>query len=478
MRSWTRSVGLLLVALAAVPMAGVFDVASANTELVPAARLVAPFIDISSGRDTFLLIVNVSPTFPLTRTPFNFTNLGNPGVTVGDSVGWGVHLEFYAASCTTNSRTVDMTPSDIDQLDLLVNPNLTGQLPGGPTTASQSGVEGRGWVDIDVRRTPAAATDPSVQANLLMGTVVISDFANDFALAFPMASSIGSAAHGLGAVIVQRSPAILWSGRYEPFPPRVFVPAYFAEGTGTGSAAGQVFSTFLAIAGPADGNWSGVDRDGNTSVNTGEAPGQIIGDGGTGGTLVNAPNSLLFDGCEQRIDRPIEGHYINNSLGSIFGAVNLNRANWTAANCSAKIFPGLDEFSGQPVGWVDIPNTALSRGTAGSSRPTSSSTGGIGVNRERGLVGVFVESVAGGTPTAFKLGDTTRLWGDCSFIQIEDAGSPGCAFGSFSGSGTSPNFTACDCSLVDNVCHLDTAASPTSFPTDLLSDGRCTPAND
>jgi len=467
MRSLTRSLVLLLLVLALVPMGGLIDSASANTELVPAARLVAPFVDISSGRDTFLLLTNVSSFLPLTRTPFSFANIGIPGVTISDSLGWGVHLEFYAASCATTSRTIDLTASDIDQLDLLVSPNMVGQLPGGPTTQFQSGVEGRGWVDIDIRRSPAAATDQSIQANVLMGTVVISDFAGDFALAYPMASSIGSAQQGVGGIIVGRAP-ITWTGRYEPFPPRVFVPAYFAEGTGTGSAAGQVFSTFLVIAGPADGNWSGVDsNDATANGNTGEPPGQVIGDGGQGGDLINIPNSLLFDGCEQRLDRALNGHYINNPLGTIYGAVNLNRANWTVANCTNKSFPGLDELSGQPVGWVDLPNTLTSKGTTTSStRPAASSTGGIGVNRPRGMVGVFVESVAGGTPTAFKLGDVTRLWGDCSFTQTESIvaeGKRNCE----TSNGISTETGDCECSFVDLVCHIDAAASPGSFPTNL-----------
>ncbi len=477
MKSSSRMLLLLMLLLAMAPMPGVINSASANTELVPAARLVAPFVDISSGRDTFLLITNISHFLPLTRTPFTFT-VGTPAVTIADTLGWGVHLEFYAATCATTSRTIDLSKQDIDQLDLLVSPNLTGQLPGGTATQFQSGVSGRGWVDIDIRRGSAGATDQSVQANVLLGTVVITDFANDFAFAYPMAADIGSAASGLGGVIVRRSPSILWSGRYEPFPPRLFVPAYFAEGTGTGGIAGQVFSTFLVLAGPADGNWSGVDGGtGAGDANTGEPPGQVIGDGGQGGDLINIPNSLLFDGCEEFADRSLNGHYINASLGSIYGITALDRANWTAANCTAHTFPGLDEFSGQPVGWVDLPNTLTSKGTnTGATRPTLSTTGGIGVNRVRGMVGVFLENVVGGTPT-LHLGDATRLWGDCSFTQSEQVletctNSPGLG-----------SSTTCRCSLVDTVCHIDTAQSEGGFPTDqvptstdsLGGTGRCDP---
>jgi len=458
MRAFTRL--MIVMLLVGAPLLGVMSSASANTELVPASRLVAPFIDISSGRDTFLLITNVSNWLPLTRTAFNIGPIGTPGVTVADTLGLTVHLEFYAANCTTSSRTIDLTPSDIDQLDLLVNPSLIGSLPGkSPATAFESGVAGRGWVDIDIRRAPGLALSQSVQANVLLGTVVISDFANDFAFAFPMAASVGSSATGLGGVIVTRSPAILWSGRYEAFPPRLFVPAYFAEGIGTGANLGQVFSTFLAVAAPADGNWSGIDsRDGNATLNNGEPPGLTIGAGGTiGGDLINIPNSILFDGCEEFQDRALNGHFINHSLGSIYSTVSLDRANWTAANCVNHIFPGLDEFSGQAVGWVDLPNGLLSNNVAG--RSSAATTGGIGVNRPRGMVGVFVENIVGGTP-ALHLGDATRLWGDCAFTQVEQANQP-CTYGE--AVGATP--VTCACSLVDTVCHLDTAQDPGGFPT-------------
>lgn len=465
MKSFTRV--LLLLLLVVAPVLGVVATASANTELVPASRLVAPFIDISSGRDTFLVLTNVSRFIPLTRTPFSVST-GSPAVTIASSLGWGVHLEFYDQTCSRTDRVVDLSPQDVDQLDFLVNPNMTGVLAGGTASATQSGVAGRAFIDIDVRTVPSQTGDPSVQANVLLGTVVISDFANDFALAYPAASSIGSAQNGIGNTIVTRDgsgTAVTWTGRYEAFPPRVMVPGFFAEGTGTGPNAGQVFTTFWVMAAPADGNWSGIDsNDPNGDLNTGEAPGQGIGDGGEGGLLISG-TGLLFDGCEHSISKPLTAHYLNNSLGAIFGTTNTDRANWTKANCDAGNFPGLDEFSGQAVGWVDFTNNITSKGTIGSTRPTSSTTGGIGVNRKRGIVGVFVENIIGGTP-ALHLGDVTRLWGDCSFTGDESVASATKRTCTNSGGGaTETTGSRCQCSLADTVCHLDTAPTPSTFPT-------------
>lgn len=62
---------------------------AANTELTPAARLVAPFFDISEGRDTFLILTNVSHRVHLDGTTFLCGPKG------ADTCGpFLVHLEF------------------------------------------------------------------------------------------------------------------------------------------------------------------------------------------------------------------------------------------------------------------------------------------------------------------------------------------------------------------------------------------------
>jgi hypothetical protein len=468
---------------------GAVGQAVANTELVPASRLLVPFFDISSGRDTFLILVNASRNVRLDGTTFSCA-AGGTGV----CGPFGVHLEFYGQTCQVINTSTFLTPGDIDQFDLATNPVIAGASttggPLGPTTASgaQSGLGGRGWVDIDARFTQAAIvqrSDPSIQANVLIGTVVITDSPNDFALAYPMASGIGTSRYGILGRIVRRSAdgrASAWSGRYEPFPPRTFVPVFFAEGTDTqGANAGTAFTAFLAAAGPADGNWDNSDD--------GEAPGQSV--------FNQAPllqlQATIFDGCEHSISSQVSTHYLNNFLSKIFPAIPA-RTNWLASNCVAgevgttgafpgrdilsqqfDLTPGAGEARGQALGWIDMVNTALScdlttPGTGATNCPsytaastsTASSTGGspgTGVGQRRGVVGVIIENVVN-TTIPLHLGDVTRLWGDCTPWEGRQ-GSPGTVFDFPEAALCEPNTQTlfrCTCSLVDLVEHQDIAA--------------------
>src|SRR5574337_1871903 len=188
----SRIRGFLAAAAAVAVVGGTVAPALANTELVQASRLVSPFFDISSGRDTFYMLVNVSQDVNLNREVYTTSG--------GKSRGpWGVHLEHYGQSCDRVDESTGLTQGDIDQFDLLVNSvvrtaNGSGQAIG-PVTASatQSGVAGRGWTDIDVRFGTGTLTgSTSIQANVLLGTAIVSDFGSDFAFAYPMASVIGT----------------------------------------------------------------------------------------------------------------------------------------------------------------------------------------------------------------------------------------------------------------------------------------------
>ncbi len=438
MRSLFRGVLVTLGALGLV--FGMMAPAFANTNLVPASRLISPFFDISSGRDTFYLLTNVSGNVNLTGAAFGpSSNLGP----------WGVHIEHYGQSCDRIDETDLLTPFDIDQFDLLVNSTVrnsigSGQAIGPVTaTATQSGVAGRGWSDIDVRFGSGVLTSStSIQANVLLGTVVITDTVSDFALAFPMASVIGTAfTQKIGGGIVARDAngtATAWTGRYEPLPARLFVPAFFAEGTDTsGSNANQTFSAFLAIAGPPDGNWSGIGN--------GEAPGQ---DTGRGAIKNMQLNFLVFDGCEKNVSFNFPSHYVNNTYTALFGA-NTNRSTWTTANCGIT-FAGRDELSGQAVGWIDITNTNVSCGNSNSACATNTATPGVinGVGQKRGMVGITIENVTQTVGGSLKIGDVTRLWGDPS-----PWGRVGGAF-NFSAV-CSSGLGTCDYTLVDRVSHSD-----------------------
>ncbi len=439
MRSLFRGTFVTLAALALV--FGMMAPAFANTNLVPASRLVAPFFDISSGRDTFYLFTNVSGNVNLTGASFNASPTLGP---------WGVHLEHYGQSCDRIDETDSLTPFDIDQFDLLVNSVVrnaisAGQAIGSVTaSATQSGVAGRGYSDIDVRFGAGVLTSSkSIQANVLLGTVVITDGPSDFALAYPMTSIIGTAFSGLiGGTIVQRDSngtATAWSGRYEPLPARLFVPAFFAEGTDTsGSNANQTFAAFLAIAGPPDGNWSGTGN--------GEAPGQA-----TNGNILQL-NMLVFDGCEKNVSFNFPSHFVNNFYTNLFGA-NTNRSTWTTALCGVA-FAGRDELSNQAVGWIDITNTNNSCGNSTSCTSTLATPGvNNGVGQKRGMTGITIENVVQTVGGSLKIGDVVRLSGDPS-----PWGKVGGAF-AFTAVCAVPS--TCNFSLVDLVNHSDIAQNGT-----------------
>jgi hypothetical protein len=486
MRSQLRVFFIAVVAIAMI--AGVVGQASANTELVPASRLVAPFFDISSGRATFLILTNVSRRVFLDGTQFAC------GAGLAFVCGpFGVHLEFYGQSCNRVDTQDQLSPTDIDQFDLFNDGQVKGASGTGgnlgpvPSSATQSGLGGRGWVDIDVRQSASPSfSDPSAQANVLLGTVVITDSGSDFALAYPMASGIGTSASGLLGRIVRRDglgKATAWNGRYEPFPPRTFLPAFFAEGIDTSPPfsaddpnLGTNFTAFLVMAGPADGNW---DNSGN-----GEAPGQAIGrtaggdpTGGPGEPLLNI-GANIYDGCEHTVSNPFQSHYVNNFLNSIFAGVPLRNL-WTVARCAGPVVPsgslpfGRDELSvsedptgnGQAVGWADLPNLAIAcdqttagtgsgncPGYTGASTETAFRGAGNGTGQRRGVVGLLIETAINAGFNV-QLGDVTRLWGDPSPWEGRDGGGP---FPDFALCllATQTNLT-CTYSLVDLVTHAD-----------------------
>lgn len=372
MRNVTR--WLLAGVLTLTPLAGVVGTASANTELVPAARLVAPYWDVRGGVDTFLMLTNVS------------------NVDLMDDLG--VHLEFYDKTCTRVNETINLSAYDIDQLQLTVKPLIKGVL------ASDFG-----WIDIDVRSGGAGQNDPSVERNHLLGTVIIVDGTKDFAIAYPMASSIGSSSSGTyGGTIVTRDDtttgaALAWTGTFEPYPGRLFVPMFIADGTD--AASGQVFSTSLYVAPVANGNWAGA----SVAIGSGgEAPGQALGSE----TLCTAATACaldlaidLWDGCEESASAPKKAHYFQGTLTGLFTAQRADRVNWTAAKCDPEhsglgSYAGLDEYSGAPTGWIDIRNTTAETTTGEASS-------------KRGMVGVLVGTVIN---TGNQFGDATRLWGD------------------------------------------------------------------
>jgi len=302
-----------------------------------------------------------------------------------------------------------LSAGDIDQLDLKSQPNLVGD----PSLPS-----GQGWVDIDVRVKDAQRDQDSIQCNVLLGTVVITDSAGDFAIAYPAASGIGSSGLEtklpeipcyLNTIVTHDSngKAVNWTGRYEPFPSRVFVPFYFAEGGPPG------LKSQLVIAAPADGNW--FSPFGPSAAGEGESPGQDLGTG----SLMNG-TALVYDGCENKESQSFAGHWINGSLSGLFGPKVNQAFPWKTPGPECKsvaFFPSADDdYSGAFVGWIDMPNTLSD---------SSSITGGV-PTFPRGMVGLLIEN------TLTLVGDAIRLWGDPA-----DGGRDG------------------EYSLVDEVSHAD-----------------------
>lgn len=389
---------MAIAAIVAVVPAMAAGTAWANSELAPASRLVAPYWDVSGDRDTLLFLTNVSPIANLiptaTSEDLNGTcNLGSVGAST--DMKCGVHLEFYDKTCINQNTTIGLSPLDIDQLDLGVDSDMS--VPRGLPSKL-------GWVDIDVRKGGATVDSASVQANVLLGTVLITDSGSDFAVAYPMASSVGSASSGIGEDIVTRIGggfADAWSGDFETFPARVFVPMFFAEG----SNYGQTFTSSLAIAGPAQ------------SINGGEAPGQELNDDDT---LVDV-SVLLYDACENPQSDRIVDHYIFGTLDELFGPTVTAPYNTTCTYPAADV----DRKTSGPFqgGWVDLQNRAFARLTSGGTLTLDSGNPeGLHRSYPRGLVGVLVQNTA-------SQGDATRLWGDCAYGYAEgnfERASDGC----------------------------------------------------
>ena len=411
----------------------------ANTELVPGSRLVAPYWDISGDRSTLMLITNVSRRANLVRTAdvgqiSGNCNLLSPVAATGVAgTNCGVHLEFYDKTCTNVDLSIDLTRQDIDQLDLLTDTDLGG-VRGLPSRL--------GWLDVDVRRayTGSGHSNTSVQANVLVGTVIISDSGSDFAIAYPMASSQGSSGGtapqggGVGSDIVSRSGlgvANKWTGGYESFPARVYVPMFFAEGSNNGAT----FTSTLAIAGPAQ------------AIDGGEAPGQTLEDdpstANNEGILIRAPGNVdIMDACENAESDTLTGHYIFGTLDELFtqqvtapyGSVC---GSYPAGDVDRKT---TGFFQG---GYIDIPNIIKSN-TCSDGNCT------LNTNIERGLVGVLVQSTA-------TRGDATRLWGDCSYGNGEGGSITVAQATQVNGSGIPNSGSTCRTafSLVNTVAHND-----------------------
>lgn len=389
-----------LLVLVAAFVAGTAGVALANTELVPASRIVFPYIDISSGRETFLLLTNTG-----TETVF-------------------LHLEFYSQKCDRQDTSTKLTRKDlsvvvVSQVSSVASPNFLLGVAGNPAVTKQQNVFGIGWLDVDVRANCGGNLRgcDGLQYNGVLGTAVVIDVNRDFAFAYPGAAAQGSSEGSCSlCTIVEREPdgtVSNWIGTYETYPSTIFIPAYFAETACTPDAD---LAAFLAIAGPADA-WRK------------EGPGDDLGQT-TGATALVRTQANLYDGAENSDSDEANAHYVNGQLCNVYDASAL-RGQYDVVPPFSINTPGAyataDDFQGQinTVGWIEIFSGQRSRFGAASpaglpNNPFFSNGNNFDDSqRNRGLVAVLFEvqdeTITIGEPPvtgAVHIGDAIRGWGD------------------------------------------------------------------
>lgn len=354
--------------------------AGANTELVPGTRIVFPFFDISTGHSTFLLLHNTADASTAT-----------------------VQLALYGQGAGRQDFFLTLTPHDVDQFDVgLQVAGGAAAFPGVAGNTSQTNVAGRGWVDAFVVAS-ASTSSNVIQGNVLAGSAIVVNLAEDFAFAYPGAASQCQSDLGPGQAVVTRLAegglAGVWTGRCEQYPSTLHLPGYLAEDLE--STPSPPLTAFLVLAGPADANKK-------------EAPGQNLG--GADAALVDVnPGVFTRDGCG--IQFPFasgSAHLLNGRITTVdVNGNSVKRTSFSAAAvCPASGGPNADELSGSPIASVlfrnqkDTPTTVA---TGPVPNPNFTGPNGFDLTaRKRGMVGVVFGSATQG---GLKLGDTIRLWG-------------------------------------------------------------------
>lgn len=358
--------------------------AGANTELVPGTRIVFPFFDISTGHSTFLLLHS----------------------TGGGSTAT-VQLALYGQGAGRQDFFLTLTSGDVDQFDVgLQVPGGAAAFPGVAGNTSQTDVAGRGWVDAFVVAS-ASTSSNVIQRNVLAGSAIVVNLAEDFAFAYPGAASQCQSDLGAGGAVVTRLAegglAGVWTGRCEQYPSTLYLPGYLAEDLE--STPSPPLTAFLVLAGPADANKK-------------EAPGQNLG--GAGAFLVDVSfPSFTQDGCGVRDTfHSTLAHLLNGRITTVdnVSGNSYRRTNFTpppGGVCPGSGGPFADELSGSPIASVLVRNqndTPTTVGTGPVPNPNFTGPNGFDLTaRKRGMVGVVFGSATTG---GLKLGDTIRLWGD------------------------------------------------------------------
>lgn len=401
-RTWK---GLLVLVAALMAVAGWQTPAWANTELVPGSRLVFPYLDVSSGRETFVFITNAGEAF------------GTPG-TSNPEDPLDVHLEFYSQTCSKTDKAIELTHKDLDVIVVSDSPGQPFFVAGSGT--AQQAFAGIGWLDVDIRDatdelgcSPSSlAGCPSIEYNGLMGMAVILDVTNDFAMAYPAAASQGSSGTGgISGTIVDRTGEFAndWEGAYETYPSTIMVPGFFAEDPCTGTPA---LRAFISVVSPADA-WRK------------EAPGADLGNS----TVIVNLDGSAYDGDENGESITAFAHMVNGRLCTVFADVIGTRNEYEFPSDTSS-YPTYDVTNGEvnAVGWLELSNTVLSPwGSATQSgfpnpNPNFNSANDFDDSiRPRGIVGLLWEiqnndllptSVGGVANTGLTTADTIRFWAD------------------------------------------------------------------
>lgn len=231
-RGWYRFALVALLALGVAAPAGLLlnmalpAPASANQELHPGGRLFFPAWDVRGARLSFLIITRLA-MFPADQSAdgvvdssYSPENNCRPGHSVYNpstgppSATDDVHLEFYGKSCEKDNEVLKMSCADVDLIFLSAG-NLDKHY--NDTKNDQQGA-----LDVHFIINGSNFKDRVIE-NSLMGSGVIADPTEGWALAYPAAAAKATScdfcADADGGTPVG----------YEPFPVEVFIPWALAD---------------------------------------------------------------------------------------------------------------------------------------------------------------------------------------------------------------------------------------------------------
>lgn len=262
--------------------------AATNAELVPGSRIVFPYYDLRPGYTTLLFLTNVS------STPVS------------------VALEFYDASCARQGTHISLSGRDIDSLDLsqMISGNASGSFL-------------QGFVDV------------TADADVLIGTAVVVNMVDDWAIAYN------------GAPARRRAAGMT---PFEPYPTGLFLPAFVTPGQLGG---GVLADGLLIVAAP------------HPTVPGAKLPAEPIQ---VSAEILLKQEQTTMIGDQLRTQQEVtqssagfSGHYIMLPIGAIAGTFTSPTLGWLSLTNHAV------DKSGVPFGLVGLYIQTLLRPDGGSA---------------------------------------------------------------------------------------------------------------